>query len=144
MPADGENDVRLAHVRFVGNFALNLESIEAFWIENEFAAGYDRLLDALTDVMVPNLQRHPRIGRPFMSRAAASVEAQRLMERIDARLSALGQGAEIREYVLDDYLVLYLVSSIADHERGLVQLLAIKHQRQLEFDPGRSHSGRND
>ena len=46
MPPDEE--VPLAVVRFARNFALNLERIEAFLMENDFAQGYDRLLDALT------------------------------------------------------------------------------------------------
>ena len=82
MPAGDHNGVPTAQVRFAANFALNLESIEAFWIESEFAQGHDRLLDALTDVQIPNLQRYPRMGRPFMSRVAESVEAQRLLASI--------------------------------------------------------------
>jgi plasmid stabilization system protein ParE len=137
MAGDEEEGAPLALVRFARNFALNLESIEAFWIENDFAQGYERLLDALTDEVVPNLQRHPRMGRPFMSRAAESVEAKRLVERIDVRLSALGPSAQVREYVMDEYLVLYLVADGDTGEPSLVQLLAIKHQKQFGFDvPG--------
>ena len=135
MPPDEE--VPLAVVRFARNFALNLERIEAFWMENDFAQGYDRLLDALTDVVVPNLQRHPRMGRPFMSRTAESVEAERLVERIGPRLSTLGPGAQVREYVMDEYLVLYLVADATTGEQSIVQLLGIKHHKQLGFDmPG--------
>ncbi len=82
MSGNDGDDVPRALVRFARNFALNLESIEAFWVENEFVEAYDRLLDALTDVVIPNLQRHPRLGRPFLSRAVESVEAERLVERV--------------------------------------------------------------
>lgn len=122
-----------ALVRFARNFALNLASIEAFWTENQFPEGYERLLDALTDVVVPNLQRHPRMGRPFMRRAVESVEAQTVVERLRPRLAALGHGAQVREYVMDDYVVLYLVVDRAVGEPVLVQLLAIRHQKQLGF-----------
>ncbi|MBT2336417.1 type II toxin-antitoxin system RelE/ParE family toxin [Variovorax paradoxus] len=128
-----EEGASLALVRFARNFASNLESIEAFWTENDFAQGYERLLDTLTDVVVPNLQRHPRMGRRFLSRAVESVEAKRLLERIGGRLSALGPDAQVREYVMDEYLVLYLVTGGGTAEPSVVQLLAIKHHKQLGF-----------
>lgn len=137
MGLDEEREAPRALVRYARNFELNLESIEAFWMENEFALGYERLLDALTDVVIPNLQRHPRMGRQFMSRSAESVEAKRLVERISLRLSAFGPAAQVREYVMDEYLVLYLVSDGASGEPSMVQLLAIKHQKQFGFEmPG--------
>lgn len=129
-----EEGAALARVQYARNFASNLESIEAFWLDNDFAQGYERLLDALTDVVVPNLQRHPRMGRHFLKRAVESVEAKRLLERIGLQLSALGPNAEVREYVMDEYLVLYLVSDGDPGDAGIVQLLAIKHHRQLGFD----------
>ncbi|WP_018907148.1 type II toxin-antitoxin system RelE/ParE family toxin [Variovorax paradoxus] len=134
-----EEGAALARVQYARNFASNLESIEAFWLDNDFAQGYERLLDALTDVVVPNLQRHPRMGRHFLKRAVESVEAKRLLERIGLQLSALGPSAEVREYVMDEYLVLYLVAGGDPGDAGIVQLLAIKHHRQLGFDvPGSS------
>ena len=134
-----EEGASLARVQYARNFASNLESIEAFWFDNDFAQGYERLLDALTEVVVPNLQRHPRMGRRFLNRAVESVEAKRLLERIGLRLSALRPHAEVREYVMDEYLVLYLVSDGDPGDGGVVQLLAIKHHKQLGFDvPGSS------
>src|SRR5215207_10386182 len=131
--AGGKEDAPLALVRYANNFALNLESIESFWIENQFAQGYDRLLDDLGDTVVPTLQRHPRIGRYFMRRDVESVEAQAIVARIGRRISALGQKAEMREYVMDEYVVLYLVVDAAEGEPVMVDLLAIKHQKQLGF-----------
>jgi len=40
----------------------------------------------------------------------------------------LTKGDDLREFVMDDYLVLYLV------RRGQVIFLAVKHHRQLSFD----------
>lgn len=40
----------------------------------------------------------------------------------------LDKGDDLREFVMDDYLVLYLV------RRGQVIFLAVKHHRQLSFD----------
>lgn len=136
-----EEGASLARVQYARNFASNLESIEAFWLDNDFAQGYERLLDALSDVVVPNLQRHPRMGRRFLKRAVESVEAKRLLERIGLRLSALRPDAEVREYVMDEYLVLYLVSDGDPGDGGVVQLLAIKHHKQLGFDGPDSSAG---
>jgi hypothetical protein len=134
---DEEREAARALVQYARNFELKLVSIEAFWMENNFALGYERLLDALTDVVVPNLQRHPRMGRQFMGRSAESVEAKRLVERISLRLSAFVPAAQVREYVMDECLVLYLVSDGTGGEPSIVQLLAIKHQRQFGFEmPG--------
>lgn len=132
--AGSKEDAPLALVRYAHNFALNLENIESFWIENQFAQGHDHLLDALGDTVILILQRHPRIGRPFMRRDVESVEAQAVVARIGKRISALGENAEVREYVMDDYVVLYLVVDGAEGEPMMVHLLAIKHQKQLGFD----------
>ncbi|OUM00599.1 type II toxin-antitoxin system RelE/ParE family toxin [Variovorax sp. JS1663] len=132
--AGAKADAPLALVRYAHNFALNLEDIESFWIENQCAHGYDRLLEALGDTVVPILQRHPRIGRPFLRRDVESVEAQAVAARIAKRLSALGETAEVREYVMDDHVVLYLVVDGAEGEPTMVHLLAITHQKQLGFD----------
>lgn len=133
--AGSKEDAPLALVRYAHNLALNIENIESFWIENQLAQGYDRLLDALGNTVIPILQRHPRIGRPFMRRDVESVEAQAVVARIGKRISALGENAEVREYVMDDYVVvLYLVVDGAEGEPMMVHLLAIKHQKQLGFD----------
>jgi plasmid stabilization system protein ParE len=132
--AGGTKEAPRARVRYAQNFAQNLEAIESFWIENRFPQGYDRLLDALSDTVVPNLQRHPRIGRPFMRRDVESMEAQAAVARIEKQLFALGENAEVREYVMDDHVVLYLVADGAEGEPLMVHLLAIKHQKQLGFD----------
>jgi hypothetical protein len=76
------------------------------------------------------------MGRPFMGRTVEPVEAKRLVERVRLRLSAVGPSAQLHEYMLDEYQVLYLVADGATGEPSLVQLLAIKHQK-LGFDvPG--------
>ena len=117
----------LAEIRYTANFAANLEGIAAFWDESGFAKGYDRLLEELTDVVLAHLERHPRMGRPFMKRQPESIEAQMALARLDK------QSAEVREYVMDDYLVLYSVHESRPHPRLVVHLLAIKHHKQLSF-----------
>ena len=118
-------------VKFTANFEANLASIEAFLTEGEFAQGYDRLLDELGHVVVPNLERFPAIGRPFLTRATHSIEALTIADRLRAKLAELEVGAELREYVMHDYVILYALAG------NNAYMLSIKHQRQLSFDFGR-------
>ena len=114
-----------AAVKLTANFEANLLAIESFWTtEGSAPQRYERLLDELLDVVIPNLEVHPKIGRPFLERAAQSVEAQTLIGRLSARI---GRG-ELREYLAGDYLILYAFIGDA------VYLLAIRHHRQLSFD----------
>lgn len=112
-------------IRFTANVLANLGAIDAFLIQGGHPHGYDMLLAELDDVVLPNLSRFPRMGWLFLERKPDSVEAQRLHEAIKARLSV---GDQIREYVMDDHLLLYLVNEEA------VDLLAIRHHKQLAFD----------
>ncbi|MEI8573588.1 type II toxin-antitoxin system RelE/ParE family toxin [Methylomonas sp. LW13] len=108
-------------VRFTDNFLANLQDIEGYWQVNNFPQAYDRLLDSLEDSVIPNLERYPEMGRLFARHNPDSVEA----------LSATGRIADhypaVREYVLEDYLLLYLPTDA-------VYLLAIKHYQQLSYD----------
>lgn len=123
-----------AQVRFTTNFEANLVNIEAFWVQNEFPAGYDRLLDALSDTVIANLERHPRIGRSFFGRLPESVEALSQVEKLQTGPAGHETVAGIREYVMDDYLVLYAVLDQKKPKATVVYLLAIKHHKQLSFD----------
>lgn len=116
-------------VRLTANFERNLADIERFLIESEVPQAYDALLDALLDTVIPNLQRFPGMGRPFLAGSAGSVETANASAALRAKLLALTPDAEsLREYILADYLVLYARIG------GIPYLLAIKHQRQLSFD----------
>jgi hypothetical protein len=119
---------KIATVKLTKNFEANLESIEAFWNENEFPQGYDRLLDDLTAILIPNLERFPQMGHAFIDRQPQSVEALSKHEQLRAKLARLAKDAEIREYVLDDYLLLYA------WVKSDVYLLSIRHHKQLSFD----------
>ena len=120
-----------AAVKFTANFEANLAAIEVFLTERQFAQGYDRLLDELGEVVVPNIERFPAMGRPFFAHAAQSVEALAVADHLRAKLAGLEPGAELREYMMRDYIILYaLVGNNA-------YMLSIRHQRQLSFDLGR-------
>ena len=116
-------------VKLAANFERNLAEIERFLTEAEGPHAFDALLDELVDTVIPNLERFPGMGRPFLSRSPRSVETTTALEDLRAKLSALVADPDgLREYIMDNYLVLYALIG------GKVYLLAIKHHRQLSFD----------
>lgn len=122
---------RKPQVRLAASFERNLDEIAEFLAGADAASAFDALLDELADTVIPNLERFPEMGRPFMAREVCSVEGINALERLSAALQRLAIAPEaLREYVLRDYLVLYAV-----HGRQ-IHLLAIRHQRQLVFRLG--------
>ena len=119
---------RAARVRLTASFERNLEALAAHCDEAGAPQAFERLLDELGDTVIPNLERFPRMGRAFLERPAGSVEAGNGIDRLRARLGALEEGAELREYLMAEHLVLYLVAG------ARVFLLSIRHHRQLSFD----------
>ena len=119
-------------VKFTANFESNLAEIEAYCALNQFPQGYDWLLNELGASVIPSIERFPDMGRPFMQRQPDTVEAITRLEKLNKRLAKLDRMGEFREYVMDDYLILYLTLETA------VYLLAIKHHKQLSFDFERS------
>lgn len=117
-----------ATVRLTGNFEANLNAIEAYWDENDLPQSYDRLLDELVDTVIPNLRRFPALGRSFIAYRPDSAEAVASQEKLQRQLAGLGDDADIREYVMTEYLLLYAVINEA------VYLLSIRHHKQLSFD----------
>lgn len=115
-------------VKLTANFERSLGSIEQFLIEAEAAYAFDALLDELAETILPNLERFPDIGRLFLSRDAHSVEGITALNALRNKLNAIAQGADLREYLFSDYLLLY--ANCGD----TVYLLSIKHHRQLSFD----------
>lgn len=116
-------------VRLTANFERNLADIERFLTDTDAPQVFDALLDQLDDVVIPNLERFPGIGRRFLVHPTRSVESTNALEALRQKLSALTEDENaLREYVLENYLVLY--AQIGEN----VYLLAIRHQRQLSFD----------
>ena len=106
-------------VKLTANFERNLVAQQAI----------DGLLDDLLDTVIPNLERFPGMGRPFLNRAVGSVEATNALDALRTKLKALlVEPADLREYVMNQYLVLYVQIG------GNIHLLSIKHHRQLSFD----------
>ena len=116
-------------VKLTANFERNLGEVERFLVEADAPQAYEALLDELLDTVVPNLERFPGMGRPFLNRSVGSVETTNALAALRAKLTAvLLEPEDLREYVMDNYVVLY--AHISPH----IHLLAIKHQRQLSFD----------
>ena len=111
-------------VKLTANFERNLEAIEIFLAEADAPQSFDHLLDDLADTLIPNLEHFPGLGRPFLKQSARSVEVANALERMQSKLN----GGDLREYLLADYLVLYVQFD------KVIHLLAIKHQRQLSFN----------
>lgn len=109
-------------------FRQRLLDIEAFLESADAGQAFDRLIDAVHGVVIPNLRRFPRMGRPYAKRAYLTVEAHSPLRGVsDPRVEAL------REYLHGDYLILYAFPT-SGHT---VYLLSIRHHRQLSFDlPG--------
>ncbi|MEQ1556363.1 MAG: type II toxin-antitoxin system RelE/ParE family toxin, partial [Gallionella sp.] len=110
--------------KLTANFERNLEGIDAFLTEANAAFAYDNLLNTLTETLIPNLENFPALGRPFLNRPVGSVEVSNALASLNKQL----QDGELREYLLDDYMVLYAQFG------AVIYLLAIKHHRQLSFD----------
>lgn len=115
-------------VKITANFEHNLEAIDTFLLQAEAPHAFDALLKELSDTVIPNLERFPGLGRLFLERPARSVEATHGVARLTQQLRALAKDAELREYVMADYLLLYA------RIKGVVYLLSIRHQKQLSFD----------
>lgn len=124
----GKTVVARHAVRLTAHFERNLQSIEAFLMDADAPGAFDSLLDELTSTTIPNLQRFPGMGRPFVARPLRSVETTNGVERLMERLKAVDPGGELREYVMADYLLLYARLG------STVHLLSIRHHRQLSFD----------
>ena len=114
-----------SQIRITANFQQNLDSIRRFLAEHEAEAGFDSLITRIFDEVIPNLERFPKIGRDFLARDPLSDEGRAKRHSLQIRS---GRNTEIREYIADEYVLLYAV-------RGtVVFLLAIRHHHQLSFD----------
>lgn len=111
-------------VKLTANFERNLEAIEVFLAGADAPHAYDKLLDELAGTLIPNLEHFPAMGRSFLERPVCSVEVTNALVQLQAKL----HGGELREYLLADYLVLYVQFGEKIH------LLFIKHHRHLSFD----------
>ena len=109
---------------FTENFSNNLESLRDF-LGVEGRSAFEHLLDRLFDDIVPTICRFPMSGRTLLQRPIQSIETETRVKQIQ---QLLRPGDELREFIVDEYIVLYMKRS-----RRLL-FLAIKHHRQLSFE----------
>ena len=109
---------------FTENFSANLTTIRAF-LGSEGDAAFHKLLERVFDDIVPTLCRFPQSGRSFLAHTIQSTKAKTLVRKLRGRLR---KSDDLREFIVDDYLLLYLVRG----ER--LVFLSVKHHRQLSFD----------
>jgi hypothetical protein len=109
---------------FTENFSANLTAIEIF-LEPGGHPAFQRLLDRLFDEIIPTVCRFPQSGRSFLNRAIKSAKAKALTKELRRLLK---KNDDLRECLMGDYLVLYLVRP------NRIVFLAVKHHRQLSFD----------
>ncbi len=109
---------------FTQNFSDNLLDIQTF-LGAEGHKPFQRFLDRLFDDIIPQLCAFPKSGRLFLAHAIHSAEAKVLTRKLRTRLHP---DDDLRECLIDDYLVLYLL-------RGKhLGFLAVTPHRQLSFD----------
>ena len=109
---------------FTENFSSNLADIESF-LGADGAGYFAKFFDRFVEEVVPNACRFPLSGRSFLERSIYTTQAEQLAERLKRRLQ---DDDHIRELIVDDFLILYLVR--ADR----IVFLSIKHHRQLSYD----------
>lgn len=119
---------RRCTVYLTAHFESNLEDIDAFLLDAQLPQAFDVLLDELTDTIIPNLERFPSMGRLFLEQSLRSIEIKDRVAGLIRQLGVLSEDAELREYVMAHYLLLYVQTE------GSIYLLSIRHQRQLSFD----------
>ena len=95
---------------FTENFSANLSAIQAF-LGQEGEKALKRLLDRLFDEVVPTLCRFPLSGRAFLAHTISSSEATAVVRKLRDQLE---QPDTLREFILDDYIILYLVRGETD------------------------------
>ncbi len=109
---------------FTENFSANLTTIQDF-LGPERANVYQRLLARLFDDIIPTLSTFPRSGRSFLDNITYSNESVSLVSKL---MDKLKPGDDLREFIVDDYLVLYIVRG------NRIFFLSIKHHRQLSYE----------
>ena len=110
--------------RFTENFSANLTAIEEL-VDPRSRVAFHRFLDRLFDDVIPTICQFPQSGRAFLTRTVKSTKAN---ARTKDLRKFLKQGDNLREFIMDDYLVLYLI-----RQRHVI-FLAVKYHLQLSFD----------
>jgi plasmid stabilization system protein ParE len=110
-------------VEVTDHFLARLDTIERFLDEANASVAFDRLLEDLRAIVLPNLARFPQMGRRFLDLVPRSAEALASL-----RLLPSSSVDSLREYLHSDYLILYTQID------ATVYLLSIRHHGELAYD----------
>lgn len=117
-----------ARIQAAQSFVRNVRAVEAFLREQDSATAderYGSLLIRLKEAR-GHLRWNPAAGRPARFLQMRSAQGQTLATRARALAAAHGV-PELRELIVKPYVILYA------HSTDRVVLLALKHERQFEF-----------
>lgn len=115
------------HVVVAPGYERALDAALDFLTRNEALPAAEDLLDRALVFLPELLAKFPYAGRDFVVRNPISPRVEEAVEEIHV---LMGTDIELREYLLDDYLVLYAI------QRQAVYLLTLRHHRQSGFDLG--------
>jgi hypothetical protein len=117
-----------ARIQAAQSFVRNVRAVEAFLREQDSNTADERYGSLLTRLKEArgHLRWNPAAGRPARFLQMQSAQGQTLLARAQA-LAAAHDVPELRELIVKPYVILYA------HGADRVVLLALKHERQLEF-----------
>jgi plasmid stabilization system protein ParE len=100
----------LALVVYAASYEARLLAIFEFMLRQDPANALERFAELRADLQsaATLIEQHPGLGRPARFLAANQPRVSAARTAFEARLARL-PGAELREYILRGYLVLYLV-----------------------------------
>ncbi|HDS1390887.1 TPA: hypothetical protein UOJ11_000433 [Stenotrophomonas maltophilia] len=106
-------------------YELRLDEAVAHLLDVGADAAAQALLDQAYEALPKRLAQAPRIGREFIVR---NPETSEVLAAWAAVRELLGDDIELREYILGDYLALYVI------HQDCIHLLTLRHHRQCGFD----------
>ncbi len=101
------------------NYVRNLQALRDFRTDHPEA--FERAVARLQDEVLPLLRQQANVGRLYGRNSPPPI-----VEKVRQRLG----GGMLREVLVGEYVVLYLVRSKD------VVMLSMRHQRELDFDFG--------
>ncbi|BBU26978.1 hypothetical protein BTHE68_07120 [Burkholderia sp. THE68] len=112
----------------MSSFAARLSDMERYWVRKDNLDGFVRILQSLEEEVVPLLQRFPALGRRFLNTRPDTVHALLAYEKLADATESASIAAELREYVFDDHVLLYLLAD------DTIYLVSIRHCKEVSFE----------
>ncbi|WP_050454083.1 type II toxin-antitoxin system RelE/ParE family toxin [Candidatus Burkholderia verschuerenii] len=120
------DEPRRVKIRISGEFDARLTEIERYLNRVERPESFRQLVKAIREKVAPMLKRFPAIGRRVFNTKPDTVDALLAMEELMGM--ARNNGDTLREYLFDDYVLLYWLSEDA------ITFLSIRHTREVSFE----------